>query len=481
MKKRVLLLLALALFSLTAFAQRQNETTGEMKVHHLTAGEGTLSFTLDLASLELGSQELLIVTPILKHNNGSEEYLLEPLFVAGKTRAAALERETLLGNPRPYMTPAPQSITVRRSGAKQSVSYAASFPMQEWMQDASLSLKTVHTGCAACGLSQGTLFVSNRLIDKSEPSFLLAYVTPPVEDPKIRADKYTATIEFAVDKTDINPALRDNTDVLGDVDEKVVAILKNPDFKASKVEIVGYASPEASVKYNKDLAEKRAAAFADFLSAKYGVSRKDFTSRGYGEDWTMARALIEKGEGNLSDEMRSKVLAIIDDTPDRDARDGKIRALDGGKTYNELLTRVWPKIRRTEYTVSYSVRPFDVEEAKAMLKKDPRLLSLNEMYLVARTYDPDSYEYKEVFDIAGRLFPDEPVSLINSAAADLEQGSYARALKVLPALGDSPEALNNLGVALALSGDLAAARTTLEKAVALGSAEARHNLSELDN
>jgi len=32
------------------------------------------------------------------------------------------------------------------------------------------------------------------------------------------------------------------------------------------------------------------------------------------------------------------------------------------------------------------------------------------MFLVAQTYEPASGEFKEVFDIATRLYPDEPIA-----------------------------------------------------------------------
>lgn len=481
--KRYLLYISAFLFagSVATVAQAQRPSLDDITVRDLSSvsegGKLSLSFNAGIDALRIGSQDLLIVVPELRANGTTgERYLLEPFFIAGKARATTLERERVLGNPREYMTPAPLSITVPSRGVR-SVSYATSLPAQEWMSDASLHFKAYAFGCAACEKSESEKKVADKVL--TAPEYRLSYVTPPVEDPKVREDKYTATIGFEVDGSRIDPSFSGNKSVLDEVNDKVVAILKNPDLKASKVEIVGYASPEASVAYNKSLSDKRAKAFADYLSGRYGVSREDFVARGEGEDWTRAEELIRGGEGNLSDEIRDKVLSIIGTVKDPDARDAEIKALDGGKTYSELLSSVWPAIRRTEYTISYTVRPFDVNEAKVLLKKNPKLLSLNELYLVAKTYDPASEEYKEVFDIASRLFPEEPVALINGAAADLEVGSFARALKTLPALGDSPEALNNLGVARALSGDYEGAVETLEKAAGLGSAEARANLEEI--
>jgi hypothetical protein len=113
---------------------------------------------------------------------------------------------------------------------------------------------------------------------------------------------------------------------------------------------------------------------------------------------------------------KNEILNIIDKTPDPDARDAKLMKLSGGETYRRMLSELYPKVRRTEYTVSYVARAFNVEEARKIIKTNPKLLSLNERYLVAQSYPADSKEFKEVFDIAARLYPDDPIAIVNSAA-----------------------------------------------------------------
>ncbi|MDO5036585.1 MAG: OmpA family protein [Porphyromonas sp.] len=480
-KKSLLTIISLLLLSLSAAAQSSLSIDGVTldQLNTSTVSNGTqlnLSFVAQLDQIRVGSQDLWIFVPVLKSNQGDESLQLEPFFVAGKTRARVIERERRLGNPQDYMTPTPKSITTRRAGA-QSVSYTDTLPLQEWMKDASLDLKLYVIGCAACDKSTNEIQLSSRIL--REPAFQVAYVVPEVEEVKVRSDKYTAIIGFRVDDTKIDPNYANNAAVLQEVNDKVVAIIKNPDLNATKLEIVGYASPEASVAYNKDLSDRRAATFVQYLGARHAISPRDLSSRGYGEDWGMAEELLSHPMPGISQSAREQVLEIIRTTPDLDARDAKIRAIDGGATYATLVAQVWPKIRRTEYTISYTVRPFDVEEAKKILKTNPKLLSLNEMYLVARSYGADREEYREVFDIASRLYPNEPTLLVNGAAADLEQKSYARALKTLPQLSDTPEALNNLGVAHALAGDYDSARAAFEQARQMGSKEAEHNLSEL--
>ena len=98
---------------------------------------------------------------------------------------------------------------------------------------------------------------------------------------------------------------------------------------------------------------------------------------------------------------RDEVLAIIDNYAP-DARDAKIRALDKGATYNMLLHDVYPGLRRTDYTIDYTVLPFAVEEGKKVIRTNPQYLSLNELYQIALSYPQDSPEYEEVFMIALR-------------------------------------------------------------------------------
>ncbi|MCQ4921406.1 hypothetical protein NE700_22245, partial [Phocaeicola vulgatus] len=71
------------------------------------------------------------------------------------------------------------------------------------------------------------------------------------------------------------------------------------------------------------------------------------------------------------------------------------------------------------YTVRYVVLGFDVVEAKLIIKLRAQLLSLQEMFLVAQTYEKGCDEFNEVFDVAVRRFPDDPTANINAAAIEL--------------------------------------------------------------
>ncbi|WP_211833758.1 OmpA family protein, partial [Porphyromonas levii] len=327
--------------------------------------------------------------------------------------------------------------------------------------------------CADCFVHEDAKVLLTPFV--KEPVFVLSYITPEVEPVKVRADRHTATFNFVVAKHDLIRDYKNNASEFARVDKVVSEVVKNKDLTVTEFAIEGYASPEGNFESNRALAGRRANAFADYLVSTHGVSKSQFKVTGHGEDWEGLKAAVSKSALST----KSQVLDVIANTPNADARDAKIRAIDGGKTYNDLLTNYYPPLRRTEYVIAYNVRAFSVDEAREVIKTNPKLLSLNEMYLVAKSYPAESKEFKEVFDIAARLYPNEPVAIINASAADIEGGNYQAAIDRLSKLSNNAAALNNMGVAYAKMGDADRAMECFNKAIELGSSEAMANLKEL--
>ena len=99
------------------------------------------------------------------------------------------------------------------------------------------------------------------------------------------------------------------------------------------------------------------------------------------------------------------------------------------------------------------------------------------MYLVAHSYGAGTPEFKEVFDIAVRMYPDSDIAIMNSAAADIENGAYDQAISRLQKLSDASKAYNNIGVAYLMKGDYDKAREYFAKAS--GDKDAKSNLDKL--
>lgn len=136
-------------------------------------------------------------------------------------------------------------------------------------------------------------------------------------------------------------------------------------------------------------------------------------------------------------------------------------------------------LRRNEYRIEYNVRNFNLEEARQLLRKSPKLLSLNEMYQVAGSYGKGTAEYNEAMDIAARTYPENPVALGNAAVTKLEQNEVRAAITLLEGKQLDASVKNTLGVAYAKAGEYAKAKALLEASANEGNTDARTNLEQL--
>ena len=479
MKTRIVYFIAACALAISGtFAQSRyiNNVKFENQTGVKEGGQVSVYMDILLDALKINTNDMLILTPVITSNESSESMELPPVFVTGKRRGKVLERNIVLGNA-PDFDPAPQATVTRKNKSAQVVNYSAAVPFENWMSSASLTVKESVKGCVDCRENLGDVLVANRILPMEYvPTYKLTYIVPDVEPVKARADKYTATLNFRVDKHNLETSYMNNAAILAEADRIVSELVSSNDLSVSDFDIVGYASPEASVVYNKALSERRANAFADYLSNKHNVPRNRMKVSGYGEDWIKTREVI--AASNIAD--KAEILHIIDNVANLDARDPELKKLSGGVTWQTLLRDYFPQVRRTEYTVSYVARAFNVEEAKQIIRTNPKLLSLNEMYLVAQTYPDDSKEFKEVFDIATRLYPAEPIAILNSAAADIEGGNNQAAIDRLNKIETDPRVWNNLGVAYARMGEYEKAKGYFEKAAVLDDADAQHNLQELE-
>lgn len=150
------------------------------------------------------------------------------------------------------------------------------------------------------------------------------------------------------------------------------------------------------------------------------------------------------------------------------------------EAYRTLLRDCFPALRHSDYVVAYTVRGFDVEEARKLIWKEPQKLSLQEMYAVAQTYGTGSKEYNEVFETAVRLFPDDEAANLNAANAAMQRGDTAGAARYLEKAGEGASAEYARGILAALRGEYDAASVYLQKAKAGGITEADDALRQIE-
>ena len=242
----------------------------------------------------------------------------------------------------------------------------------------------------------------------------------------MRSKSGSAYLDFPVNQTVIRQDYRRNSTELAAIDATIQSVEDDPNATITKVTIKGYASPEGSYANNKRLAEGRSNALLDYVKGLHDFGNAEFAVSAEPEDW----AGLEKRIASSNIEGKDQWLAIIRDSEpsDLDQKEAKLKQLPA---YAQVLRDIYPALRHSDYTVEYSIRNFTTEEAREMLYKDPSQLSLEEMYRVAQTYEPGTPQYNEVFEIAVRLYPDDPISNLNAANNAIQNRQPEKARRYL--------------------------------------------------
>ena len=419
-----------------------------------------IRMNLNLSGMEVGRNRSIVVTPLF-YAEGEEEWL-PAIEVMGRTRYLYYQR-----NEESLYADSPYTIIKKDKNATQQVGYQVSVPYRKWMDRASLVVAEDTCQCGEVSKGNSILLAQADLVFTPR----LAYISPQAETRKARALSGEAYLDFPVNKTVIYPEYRRNTAELAKIRATIDTIRTDKDFSITRISLKGYASPEGKYAANVRLSEGRTDALKDYLMGEYGFEASLFRTNAGAENWAGLRKYV--AQSGLAD--KEAILAIIDSEGEPDAKEQHIRR-EHAASYRILLQDCYPALRRTDYTVDYVIRGFNVEEAKEVIKTRPQNLSLQEMFAVAQTYQPGSEEFNHVFDVAVRLYPADPIANLNAANALLERKEAAQALKFLDKAGDTPQADNARGVAMILLERYDEAERYLRRAAQAGVSEANENL-----
>ena len=424
------------------------------------------------ADMKISSDRMLTLTPVIQAADSSANKVLPPVVFYGRRREIVNQREGSV----------PENayeVLRRKNNTEQTVNYSTRIPFEEWMNGASLELDADLCGCGNHVQEEDRMALMPVKLSRYviEPS--IAFVAPRVEAVKNRAEEGRAFLDFPVNQTIIKPEFRKNPEELQKIRETIELVKNDENTSITGVEIVGYASPEGSYKLNTRLAQGRAEALKKYVQGLYDFEDEVIKVSSVPEDWQGLRNYVAAGDFLQKDEL----LSIIDNVQlDEDKREWQLRQVDGGKVYAALLKDCYPALRHSDYAVHYVVRGFTIDEAKEIINKRPQQLSLDEMFRVAQTYESGSEEFKEVFEVAVRMFPEDPTANINAAAIELQQGNWKQAERYLQKSdADAAATKNNRGVLLMMQGQLDEAEVLFNEAKAMGCKEAEKNLEEIAN
>ena len=454
----------------TALAQNCQEVklaSDKIKVSNVQVAQQnnalSVSMDLNLDSLYLPSNLQLVYTPVFKTRQG--DFKMPQIVINGRRQQIMFER----GVGKKQLNLSPEALVVRRTNKKvQTVNYSASIPLSGQVKNYDLNM---HEDLCGCGnMEEGNDF---NLRHRRQPQAV--FVRPAVEAVKVRHLDKRAYIDFPVNRIELHADYRRNPAQLDSIVRTINALKDDKNLEVSAINIHGYASPESPYSHNDYLAKNRAKTLTDYVRRMVALPTQLFTVSSTAEDWDGLRNYLK--DSNL--EHKTEILAIANDEKmDPDAREQKIKKLYPSE-YRFMLDTWYPALRHSDYHITYKVKPFDVAEAKEIIKTKPQQLSQEEMFMVAQTYEPGSKEFNDVMEIAVRMFPENETANLNAANTRLNAGDPDGAKSYLEKAGNSPEALNARGVYESLKGNDQQARHYFALAAKAGVKAAQENLENL--
>ena len=258
----------------------------------------------------------------------------------------------------------------------------------------------------------------------------------------LRKDKDALYVHFPLGKSELTTDFRENERVMNRIVDITRQIMADTTSSVKVIQIIGLASIEGPIAGNEKLATNRALSLQHYVQSQIDIPDSLFDTVGGGEAWAEFRDQLQdavNGDTALDGfpvEKLREALDIIDNESDPNARERKLKRMNGGKTWKYIKEHILSDQRNSGYIRIY-------------------------------------YDY----------VPDTNAKIINEASELLTtdcSDCYHEALRLLQSVRQDERAQNALGVALWLCGQQEEALDCFRKAAANGNADAINNLNQLE-
>ena len=494
MRKQYVLFLIVLLFGMGVSAQ-QKEYSGEMHVTPMSLeqkGDSVyVKLSFDISGVNVDSRRSISLIPTLVA--ADQKLNLPEVMVKGRENYHVYQREMALMSNRQkaaYASRAPYAVVPGfKSKNSKKINYQVTIKYSAWMAEAKLDMYEDLCGCGNPARRMGVSMLVNqialeKLIEPYEVTPYMAYVQPATEPIKRREIAGEAFLDFVVNKIDIRPEYMNNPRELKKVTDLVSEVKDDKDVTVRAINVIGFASPEGTYANNQRLSEGRAKALVNYLIPRFDYPEHLYKVIFGGENWAGLVESVQASEMPDRQEVLATIASISGEDSNASAKLKKaLKSLKGGEPYRYIVREFCPSLRKAICKIDFDVKNFSIDEAKEVFKTRPQNLSLNEMFLVANTYEKGSQEFIDLFETAVRLYPNDRTANLNAAAAALSRKDKVYAKRYLDRIDqplDTPEYYNTMGVLEMLNGDYEKAALHLNKAIAMGLAQAKQNLSEME-
>lgn len=237
---------------------------------------------------------------------------------------------------------------------------------------------------------------------------------------KIINEKYSADIHFLINQANIRSSQTDKADYI-DLNKRLMEANKAANQEIAGITINSYASPDGTLAFNTQLAEKRETNTASFVEnqlkkdkiTEFGELTSSFTP----EDWEGFQELVEKS--NIQD--KELILSVLKMYPDPEQREQEIRNLSS--VFNELADQILPQLRYSRVLASINVIGKSDQELINLFNTNPKALTQDEILYVATLTD-DNTKKMEVYNKACEIYPKDYRTFNNLGLTQYVAGDY---------------------------------------------------------
>ena len=481
--KRLLFILYSTLLALCATAGPTGDGVITSRDITFTPSGGDLVVNLNLIldELKLGRNHQVFVTPFIENGDETRSVML-PTYVFsgrnmhyvylrnGKTKASGKTRYNIA---REMYAP---------KGNRETVDYTQRVPLEPWMLRDDATLRLSFDTCG-CGRNIGASSLRQPL--GLNPAETMSLVPFPKADASVRKPinhHGEARVQFEVNKVELHEDVYryvnrltkrehtiDNRAELQGINDSISYALADSNVEIESISICGFASPETQYDRNDYLATNRSRALSEYIARKYNLPIERCHYSAVPENWAGFRKQVETA-ADITEQQRKDLLALIDEPcygpMDYDAKEHTLNSdVRFAKLYKEKILPDWfPELRVTQFNIRTQLKPLTPEQLRGVMAKTPELMSLDEIYLVANSYEHGSEGFLEAMKVALEQYPDDPLANANAAAVAIESKDYKTAESYLSKAGDTAESNVMRGIVATWKGHFDEAQQWFDKA-----------------
>ena len=244
---------------------------------------------------------------------------------------------------------------------------------------------------------------------------------------RIIKEKYSAEIKFLINQANIRNNQTSAADYV-DFNNDLLAANAAPNMEIAGVNVHSYASPDGTMAFNTQLAEKRENVTVDYMRnqlkkdkiTEFGELTSEFTP----EDWEGFQELVEKS--NIQD--KNLILSVLKMYKDPEQRETELKNMSA--VFNELAEQILPQLRYSKIVATVNVIGKSDEEMVAIFASNPSGLNIEEILYLASITD-DVKKKEAIYTAATQIYPNDFRTWNGLGATEFVLGNYDAASKAL--------------------------------------------------